>query len=379
LAGIYIHVPFCKRRCYYCDFYSSIRLDLIDNYLEALKNEAYARSNYFYKDENNTIIDTLYFGGGTPSLLSIEEYREILQHLSEIYQISPSAEITVEINPDDAELELLKNLKVLGCNRLSIGVQSFSDTTLKFINRRHNSAQALKSIENAAIADISNISIDLIYGLPGMSVKKWGEALRQAIKMPIKHISAYHLTYEKGSRFNTMVTKGQISAVSENISIKQFELLHEILEINGFEHYEISNFAKDNLYSIHNSNYWKGENYLGLGPSAHSYDGISRRWNVSDIKKYCNSLQSGEVYWETENLNKTNLANEYIMTRLRTKWGIDLNSFSQEFGIDRREKLLKDIQPFIASNHCELNRNIVVLTLNGWIISDRILVELISI
>jgi oxygen-independent coproporphyrinogen III oxidase len=376
LAGIYIHVPFCKRRCYYCDFYSSIRLDLVHDYVEALKKETFSRSNYLNKDGFNPIIDTLYFGGGTPSMLSIEEYQKILNHLSDIFKISQNAEITIEINPDDANSEFLKNLKALGFNRLSIGIQSFSDTTLEFINRRHNSALALKSIENAVIAGINNISIDLIYGLPGMSVKKWTETLKQAIKLPVKHISAYHLTYEKGSKLHTMLTKGQISAVSENISIEQFKVLHYEMESNGFEHYEISNFAKENLYSIHNSNYWKGENYLGLGPSAHSYNGNSRRWNVSDIKKYCKSLDTGEVYWETENLYKTNLANEYIMTRLRTKWGIDMNIFANEFGTDRYNKLKKDIQPFIESGLCELNKNILFLTLKGWILSDRIFVEL---
>jgi oxygen-independent coproporphyrinogen III oxidase len=379
LAGIYIHVPFCKRRCYYCDFYSSVKLELIHEYIEALRVEAVARVNYLMSNDLAPVIETVYFGGGTPSLLDINDYKELMQNFAGIFKISLNAEITVEINPDDAEKELLIGLKALGINRLSIGVQSFSDAALKFMNRRHNSIQAFRSIENAILAGFSNISIDLIYGLPGMSVKKWDETLKQAIKLPVNHLSAYHLTYEKGSKLYSFVSKGQISPISETISLRQFELLHDIMESSGFEHYEISNFAKENMYSIHNLNYWKGEKYLGLGPSAHSYDGTSRRWNISDIIKYCKAIKKGEVYWETEQLNKNSISNEYIMTRLRTKWGMDLNYFENEFGRNRFERLIMDVQPYFESGHCNQIKDNIMITHKGWIISDRIISDLMSI
>ncbi len=269
MAGIYIHIPFCRQKCYYCDFYKTVNTSLTVKFLPALESEIILRKGYL---ESETI-ETIYFGGGTPSVLTESELADILQTLHQQYSISCDAEITFEANPDDLSIEYLQGLKRTGVNRLSIGIQSFQDTFLKKMNRRHTAMQAVEAIENAANLGFDNISVDLIYGLPGLSSTAWKKDLKQVFKLPVQHLSAYHLTYHEGTAFYTWLKKGALKELKEAQSVSQFEILVEQAEKNGFEQYEISNFAKDRLYSKHNSSYWLGTKYLGLGPSAHSFNG----------------------------------------------------------------------------------------------------------
>jgi len=383
VAGIYIHVPFCKKRCNYCDFYKTTNTTLIVDYLNALSKEISRKKNYFSfeKPLNTGIIEnieTIYFGGGTPSLLSLHDIEIIFKQLFSTFQISDTAEITFEINPDDVTFDFINGLKSIGVNRLSMGLQSFNDAYLKLMNRRHDSQQAFSSIETSIKAGITNLSIDLIYGLPEMNMSIWEQTLKTALKLSVQHLSAYHLTYENGTVFYDWLTNGKLKEIPEDTSFHQFEMLHNMAEDTGFEHYEISNFAKADNYSKHNSNYWKGIPYLGLGPSAHSYNGISRQWNVADIFGYCNAMNKGENAWKKEILTENNKINEFIMIRLRTKAGIDLDEFKNIFGITSQKCLLHSIQSFLITGDASIIENKLSLTLKGWFISDKIISALMQ-
>ena len=378
MAGIYIHVPFCTKRCYYCDFYSSVNTRLTDEYVHALLQEIEGKQHFFsnYSKEEQ-IIRTIYFGGGTPSLLSLESIKSILQKLANQVTISEKLEMTFEVNPDDLSLEYLMGLKTLGINRLSIGIQSFDDGFLKMMNRRHNSKQAESSIEMALKVGIDNISIDLIYALPGLSNDLWKDTLEKAFSFPVKHISAYHLGIEKGTVFGNWLKKGKIKETDEEISLEQFKMLNETAINFGFEHYEISNLALPGFRSKHNGAYWNNVPYLGLGPAAHSFNGTHRFWNVSSINKYVETTSAS--FGESEMLTTENQLHEYIMTRLRTTQGIDLRFIQQQFGIEERLKIENYLKKYVNASHFEILGDYLRLSLKGWFTSDRIIAEIITI
>ncbi len=375
MAGIYIHIPFCRQKCYYCDFYKTVNTSLQQKFLSGLKAEAKVRKNYLRNEQ----VETIYFGGGTPSVLTPVEISELLQFLSAEFEVSALAEITLEANPDDLTIEYLKGIKAAGINRLSIGIQSFQDEHLKRMNRRHNSAEAIRVVENAADLGFSNISIDLIYGLPHLSESDWEESLHRAMHLPVQHISAYHLTYHEGTPFYTWLKKGTLKEISEKDSVQQFNALLDKAAENGFEQYEISNFAKNQLYSRHNTAYWMGVKYLGLGPSAHSFNGDSRRWNVSHVEQYIKALDSRIRYFEEEILSENDSFNELILTRIRTKWGVSLSDVNQRFGSKKENYLREQIQKYIKTGMVQLNDGIITLSRKGLFISDEIMADLIII
>ena len=356
MAGIYIHVPFCQSRCAYCDFYSTTLLAHREAYIDTVCRELRHR----LPELKGEPIKTLYFGGGTPSTLTIEELRRILEasplplprrgdsDLSEGLNISEAnwenppftltppweglGEATLEANPDDLTEEYIQGLRTLPINRVSLGIQSFHDRTLRLVGRRHTAMEAIDAVRRLQRAGLTNISIDLIYGLPDESIDDWGYSLDQAIALGVKHISAYHLTYEEGTRLWRMQEQGLVQPIDEEQSVRSFELLREKLLAAGYEHYEISNFALPGYHSRHNSSYWKGTPYIGIGPGAHSYDGLNRRWNLTNLLTYIATPQGDDVPHEVEHLTTDERYDERIITELRTSRGIDLTKLKTDFG-----------------------------------------------
>lgn len=385
MAGIYIHIPFCASRCIYCDFYSTTTVSLQDQYTEALCKEMELRKHYLSDLQADlqepTVIDTLYFGGGTPSQLSADNFRKIFQSLQQKifshphYRLSPHPEITVECNPDDITGELLHTLKSLSVNRISMGVQTFSDERLKFLRRRHTSQEVYHAIDLIRQHEIDNISIDLIFGFPKQTLAEWEEDLQQAINLDVQHISAYSLMYEEGTPLYKMLTTNKVEEIDEKLSLAMFNTLINTMVNNGFEHYEISNFAKPNYRSQHNSSYWKNTPYLGLGVAAHSYNLSSRQWNVSHIKKYIQSLSNNEVPAEIEPLDDTTRYNDLIATALRTKEGICLDRLDTI----NKEFLLKQAQKHLEQQTLMINNGCLSLTREGIYISDSIMADLIKV
>lgn len=375
MSGIYIHIPFCRQKCYYCDFYKTVNTSLTAPFIQALKLEIETRKN----DLKGQKIETIYFGGGTPSILKENELADILSFLNQEFQISNEVEITFEANPDDLTPAYLQGIYEAGINRLSIGIQSFNDVLLQKMNRRHNSKQAVDCVENAVKTGISNISVDLIYGLPGLTEKEWKTSLNQVFKLPVQHLSAYHLTYHEGTAFYTWLKKGTLKELKETESIIQFETLIGETRLHGFEQYEISNFAKNKIYSKHNSSYWQGKNYLGLGPSAHSFNGDSRRWNTSHVESYIKALKYKQTYFEEENLSENEKYNEYILTRIRTIWGVSYPEMESSFGDRKAKHFLKNIQKYIDVNLVIEKNKLFTLTEKGLFVSDEIMTDLMII
>lgn len=375
MAGIYIHIPFCRQKCYYCDFYKTVNTNYTNSFLSALEKEAALRKDYI----SNEIVKTIYFGGGTPSVLTENQLSFILDFLNNFFSISPDAEVTFEANPDDLTMEYLTQLKKLGINRLSIGIQSFNNEILKKMNRRHNAEQAREAVENAAIAGFSNLSADLIYGLPGLSLQQWKNSLSRVFQLPVNHLSAYHLTYHQGTPFYTWLKKGTLKEITENESIKQFNLLMEEAGKAGFEHYEISNFAREELYSKHNSAYWTGEKYLGLGPSAHSFNGNSRRWNIAHVEGYIRGVESNTSWFEEEQLTEKDRYNEYILTRIRTKWGISIQEIAERFGPDYAGLAEKEATKYLQFGKMKETGGIFTLTKEGLFVSDDLMTDFMII
>ena len=375
MAGIYIHIPFCRQKCYYCDFYKTVNTSLQHDFIGALKNEAKVRKNYL----NDEMVETIYFGGGTPSVLTAPEIAEILAVLNDEFKVNSDAEITFEANPDDLSNDYLKALKKEGINRLSIGIQAFQNRHLEKMNRRHNAAQAVEAIENAAKNGFSNLSADLIYGLPYLTPKEWEESLNQMFSLPVKHLSAYHLTYHEGTAFYTWLKKGTLKELKETESIAQFNTLVDMSLANGFEHYEISNLAKDQLYSRHNTAYWMGKKYLGLGPSAHSFDGVSRRWNNSSVEAYIKAQANNQMYFEEEKLSENDQYNEYILTRIRTKWGVSETELAQRFGCEKASYFSRQLAKYKDTGVLQINDEIITLTRKGLFVSDEIMTDLMII
>ncbi|TAJ11215.1 radical SAM family heme chaperone HemW [Marinilabiliaceae bacterium JC017] len=350
MAGIYIHIPFCYKRCHYCDFYKSTNFSLKNEYLKSLFLEIESRKD-FLKNES---IQTVYFGGGTPSVLTVVEIDEILNKLRAVFDLSAVKEITLEMNPDDALPQYLGELRKIGINRLSVGIQSFNDQLLTLLNRRHDTRQAENVISMMREAGFDNFSIDLMYGLPSMDIDTWKASVNKAIGFNPPHISAYHLTFEKGTRFYEKLKQGLLKEASEDESLQQFQFLVQTLKANGYDHYEISNFAKPGKQSQHNSSYWAGLSYLGLGPSAHSFDGKMRQWNISDINTYITGLSEVKDIFESETLSLTDIYNELIMIQLRTAKGLDLELMQNKVG----EKLFTQFMTSIKKH--ETNGNVVL-------------------
>jgi len=379
MAGIYIHIPFCRQACHYCDFHFSTSLKNKLPFLKALKKEIDLRKDFFLNTkENKKQINTIYFGGGTPSMLDTSELMDIFETLYEYFDIDANAEITLEANPDDLTVQKTRELKNTPVNRLSIGVQSFYDEDLQLMNRAHNAKEALAVVKNAQDNDFSNISIDLIYGIPSLTHAKWEQNLRTTFGLDVKHISAYCLTVEPKTALDKLIATGKIKNVDEQHSSEQFEMMLKEMQSNNFKQYEISNFCKEQYYSKHNSNYWLKEKYLGLGPSAHSYNQEVRQWNVSNNAKYIQALESSDTLdfentlFEQENLAINQRYNEYILTSLRTMWGTDLNYIKNQFGQNFLTHCLKAAQPYFLLNQLIQKSDFLFLTDAGKLFADKI-------
>jgi len=375
MAGIYIHIPFCKQRCTYCDFYTEVAPQFIPTYIDSLIKELQFRKDYL----NNAPIDTIYFGGGTPSILNYEQFKAIFDVIYKLFTIADHAEITFEANPDDLTLEFLTSMQALPFNRLSLGIQSFDDMDLKRINRRHTSMQAVKAVKDAQAAGFDNISIDLIYGLPFQTTTSWERQLDMALKLNIQHLSAYGLTYEEGTVLWKQREKGEIESVDEVEMNRMYLLLLDKVKEKGFEAYEISNFALPGFRSRHNSSYWKQEPYLGVGPSAHSYDLISRQWNVSSIKEYIKAIDTNSGLFEREILSLYDRYNDFVMVSLRTSDGLDFEYMRKEFGSELAEYCLINIKSFMDSEKVYNSDGKLRLSTKGIQISNLILIQLMKV
>jgi oxygen-independent coproporphyrinogen-3 oxidase len=372
LAGIYIHIPFCKQACHYCDFHFSTSLNNKDALVDALCKEIELQKDYLVEET----LSTIYFGGGTPSLLNVTDLDRIFNAIGKYFTIAPNAEITLEANPDDLSKQKTDELKASGINRLSIGIQSFIDEHLILMNRSHTSAQAVNAVKNAQKSGIQNISIDLIYGLPDLSPDKWKQNLEKAFSLNVPHLSAYCLTVEKKTALNKFVQAKTIILPEEPIVLEQFDTLMTEAGKHNFIHYEISNFCKENMFSRHNSSYWKSDSYLGIGPSAHSYNGSSRQWNIANNALYIKGIHASESVFEKEILTDANRFNEYIMTRLRTIWGIDLKFIEATFGKNILAKMTERAKEYIDAGFMEQNKENVTLTVKGKFLADKIASDL---
>ena len=372
MAGIYIHIPFCKQACHYCDFHFSTSLKHKDELLQCIHEELQLQRPYL---ENQTV-ETIYFGGGTPSLLSASELNKIIDTVHQNFEVLNQAEITLEANPDDLGIEKLKELRNTAINRLSIGVQSFFDEDLKWMNRAHQAQEAETAVKRAQDFGLENITIDLIYGYPLLSDEKWNNNIQKTIDLAIPHISSYSLTVEPQTALDSFIKKGQQKPLDEMQSATQFKFLIQELTQNGFEHYEISNFAKPNQYAKHNTNYWRGIHYLGIGPSAHSFNGKSRQWNIANNAKYIQELGTKKIPFTLEVLTLENKFNEYIMTSLRTQWGIDLEKIKIDYGLDYKNKLLAFADEHINDNLLAFADEKLKLTTKGKLFADKIAADL---
>jgi len=373
MAGIYIHIPFCRKACHYCNFHFSISVKQKDEMVYAICKEVLLQRNYI-----NEKIDTIYFGGGTPSLLSGENLKAILDKVQELFSFDANPEITLEANPDDINEKSLQQWKAIGINRLSIGVQSFFDEDLQWMNRAHNTSQALQCIKLAQANDFTNITIDLIYGTPTLSDENWQQNFETAVSLHIPHISCYALTVEPKTALEKMIAQHKIANVDAGTQSRQFELLMQWTEAAGYEHYEISNFAKPGHRSRHNSSYWQGKQYLGLGPSAHSFDGSSRQWNVANNTLYLKSIEQNTVPFEKEVLTKTQQLNEYIMTSLRTMEGLSLQFVIAKWGTDAANKIKLASKKYLNEAMMLEKDQQLILAKKGKLFADGIAAELFT-
>ncbi|MDD3322363.1 MAG: radical SAM family heme chaperone HemW [Paludibacter sp.] len=375
MAGIYIHIPFCKKRCSYCDFYTEIAPKLIPSLVDAIVSELHLRKSYLQEES----IKTIYFGGGTPSILSKSQFQKIIDTIYHLFIVEENAEITFEANPDDLTPEFFSSISSLPFNRISIGIQSFDDDDLKRINRRHTAQEAIIAVNNAQRAGFTNISIDLIYGLPYQTVEGWVNQLDIALSLGIQHISAYGLTYEEGTQLWKQKEANEIEGVDENTMNEMYAILLKKMDGNGFERYEISNFSLAGFRSRHNTSYWKQEPYIGVGPSAHSYNIKSRQWNIASITNYIKALNNNELFFEKEELTLFDKYNDYVMISLRTKEGIDLQKIEFDFGTELANYCLKNIKTFIDSEKVDKIDSKLRLTPTGIQISNLILTELMKL
>ena len=374
MSGIYIHIPFCKQACHYCDFHFSTSLKKKDELIDALIREIELRQYEF----KNTTVETIYFGGGTPSLLTSEELKRIIDSVFKNYKVSENPEITLEANPDDLCSEQIINLSNSQINRLSIGIQSFHEKDLKLMNRAHNTQEAKQCLEEAT-KYFNNISLDLIYGIPGTTHQEWEQNIDIALAFGIKHISSYALTVEPKTALASFIDKGLINTVDDALIQEQFYILIDKLEANNFAHYELSNFGKEGFFSRNNSAYWQGKHYIGIGPSAHSFNGKQRGWNIRNNTKYIKAIQNNELPIETETLTKTDRYNECVMTGLRTVWGVSIKKIKAEFGTTFETYLLQQAQKHIKEHLLYIEDDKLKVTKKGKFLSDGIASDLFKI
>lgn len=375
MAGLYIHIPFCKQRCSYCAFYSSTLYNMREEYVAALTKELLLRKDYAHGKS----IETIYFGGGTPSILSIEQLQRICSTIYSAYPVANSPEVTIECNPDDLTPEFLEALRPLPFNRISMGVQSFNDAQLRRLGRRHTAEGARTAVGNARKAGYTNISIDLMFALPGSTPQQWQEDLDNAIALRPQHLSAYNLMYEEGTPLYRALCNGSITELSEEENLEQFRMLIESMKKAGYRHYEISNFALPGYESRHNSSYWNDTPYIGCGAAAHSYNGTEREWNIADIKEYIKGIESGNRKFEIEHLSEEERYNDTILTRLRTAEGLPLEWMRDKFSEKLNSYMLRTIEKEIALGNLQENNGQVSLTEKGIFISDAVIRELIFV
>ncbi|MGY5352611.1 radical SAM family heme chaperone HemW [Wenyingzhuangia sp. IMCC45533] len=371
MSGIYIHIPFCKKACHYCDFHFSTSLKAKNAFLQALKIELRLRANEF----RNKIVETIYFGGGTPSILEVDEIDEILKVIFSHYQVNNNLEITLEANPDDLSDGKIVELSKTQINRLSIGVQSFADKELQMMNRAHTAAEVKQSLKTA-VQYFDDITIDLMYGIPGLTHQEWRGNIQEALSLGINHISSYALTVEEGTALYHFIKQKKYPDLDENLAATHFDILVATLTQAGYDHYEISNFGKPNYYSKHNTAYWLGKPYLGFGPSAHSFCGKTRSWNVANNASYVKSLTEKVLPSTQEILSKKDVYNEMLMTGLRTIWGVSLDIVVKEFGAGKQQELLEQIKPFINNGTLEIENHQLKTTQKGKFLADGIASEL---
>lgn len=371
MAGIYVHIPFCRKACHYCNFHFSTSTRLQKDFVEALLKEIELQKSYL-----NEPVSTIYFGGGTPSILSSGDIYSIVNKLYQLYNVENDTEITLEANPDDITAEKLKEWKNIGINRLSIGIQSFFEEDLKWMNRAHNADQATDCIHLAHQEDFHNLTIDLIYGTPTLSDENWQRNVEQAVSLNIPHLSCYALTVEPKTALHKLIEKKKLPNVDSDKQAKHFELLMQWMQEYGYEHYEISNFAKAGFRSKHNSSYWQGKAYLGLGPSAHSFDGKSRQWNIANNALYITQIHGGILPFEKEELTEKDQLNEYIMTSLRTVEGLSFSNVASTFGNKAAERLLSSANKFLLNDYATLSDAHLKLTKSGKLMADGIASEL---
>ncbi len=404
MSGIYIHIPFCRQPCSYCNFHFTVNLQHKDAFLQSLMVEVDLRKEYL----KGAAIETIYLGGGTPSLLSADEVKILFEKIYQTFSVSENAEVTLEANPDDLSAEKIKELRATPVNRLSIGIQSFDDGDLKLLNRAHHAQQAETSVKMAQDAGFENITVDLIYGLPekirgtgdggrGKEGKdspfdthsslvprpsplsdKWLINLTKLHALRIPHFSAYCLTIEPKTILEKMIREKKSPGTDDALAAQQFEMLMDFAAQHGYDHYEISNFAKEQRYSRHNTSYWTGKHYLGMGPSAHSYDGESRQWNITNTALYIQSLQQGGLNFEKEQLTGNDRYNEYVMTSLRTRWGVDMGYVKAHFGDEKSAMLEKNALKFFEEHALARNDETITLTRKGKLIADRIICDLFA-
>jgi oxygen-independent coproporphyrinogen-3 oxidase len=376
MAGIYIHIPFCKRRCIYCDFYSTTHSEWREEYVRALCHELEARKDYLAGEE----VESVYLGGGTPSQLTLAQLRLLFDTIYKVYRVRAKAEVTMECNPDDLSADYIAQLRTLPVNRLSLGIQTFHEPTLALLQRRHTARQAVEAYHRCREAGFRNISIDLMYGLPGETLARWQDDLRQALALRPEHISAYHLIYEEGTALWQLREEHCVSEADEDLSVNLFSTLIHTLRQAGYEHYEISNFCLPGLHARHNSGYWTGMRYLGCGPSAHSYDGESRQWNDASLTAYLEAFRQGADFpHEVETLDKPTRYNDFIITRVRTKWGLPLAELEATFGPDYLAYCLKMANPHLAQGTLVREDGVIRLSEAGIFVSDGIMSDLLRV
>ncbi|NDC29945.1 MAG: radical SAM family heme chaperone HemW [Bacteroidetes bacterium] len=372
MSGIYIHIPFCKKACHYCNFHFSTIHSHKQRVVAAIIKEIELRKNYLPSNK----IESIYFGGGTPSILTQVELNSIFNEIYKYFDVNEGAEITLEANPDDLNINRLKELKKSPINRLSIGIQSLRDEDLIWMNRAHSANEAKESIRNAKEFGFESLSIDLIYGTPNLSNDAWKSNILQAMDLGVNHISSYCLTVETKTALSHLIENGKLDPLSEEQAVQQFDILIDTLEKNSFEQYEISNFAKDGKYAIHNTNYWMNKPYIGIGPSAHSFNQTERSWNIANNILYAEAIEKNELPMETEVLSIANKLNEYVMTSLRTKWGCSLNYIESNFGYKYAEQILQQAYPHIQKNHLTKEGNTLLVSKAGKFFSDGIASDL---
>ena len=372
MAGLYVHIPFCSSRCVYCGFYSTTGLELRDRYVDAVCKEIEVRGERL---ENSDVIETIYLGGGTPSQLTIEQLKRIFETAYIYNKVESDAEVTIEVNPDDVNTDFAKALRELPVNRISMGAQTFSNERLRFLRRRHDASQVKEAVETLRQAGFSNISIDLMYGFPEQTLDEWKADIDKALELEVEHISTYCLMYEEGTPLYRLLEQGKVKEIDEELEREMYYTLIDRLESAGFDHYEISNFARPGYRSRHNSSYWKGIPYIGVGAAAHSFDIKTRSWNVADIQKYIESMELGQRPFEEEIIDATTRYNDTITVALRTKEGLDLATLPH----DQRDFCLENSQRHITAKLLKLENNHLALTREGLFVSDMIMSDLMIV